>query len=127
MSIDVKRRLAAAAFIALLALSVFWPGPAIEINQLCCHAHLTVDDLSFLGALAMQESTLRRRLANILEDSCYASIRQPFSVRDFHESRIASDVFNYWNVIAAKERRLRSTTLFEDKEGGRISGTYRRL
>jgi membrane-associated phospholipid phosphatase len=49
MSIDVKRRLAAAAFIALLALSVFWPVPAIEINQLCCHAHLTVDDLSFLG------------------------------------------------------------------------------
>src|SRR5712671_6126868 len=49
MSIDAKRRLAAAAFIALLALSVFWPGPAIEINQLCCHAHLTVDNLSFLG------------------------------------------------------------------------------
>src|SRR5437899_10159094 len=49
MSIDARRRLAAAAFIALLALSVFWPGPAIEINQLCCHAHLAVDDLSFLG------------------------------------------------------------------------------
>src|SRR5881275_1151635 len=49
MSIDAKRRLAAAAFIALLALSVFWPAPAIDINQLCCHAHLTVDDLSFLG------------------------------------------------------------------------------
>src|SRR3954452_21566112 len=49
MSIDGKRRLAAAAFIALLALSVFWPAPAIEINQLCCHAHLTIDDLSLLG------------------------------------------------------------------------------
>jgi membrane-associated phospholipid phosphatase len=49
MSIDGKRRLAAAAFIALLALSVFWPAPAIEINQLCCHEHLTVDNLSFLG------------------------------------------------------------------------------
>jgi membrane-associated phospholipid phosphatase len=49
MSIDAKRRLAAAAFIALLALSVFWPAPAIDINQLCCHAHLTVDNLSFLG------------------------------------------------------------------------------
>src|SRR5258706_7408640 len=49
MSIDGKRRLAAAAFVALLALSVFWPAPAIAINQLCCHAHLTVDDLSFLG------------------------------------------------------------------------------
>src|ERR1700681_4916795 len=49
MSIDGKRRLAAAGFIALLALSVFWPSPAIAINQLCCHAHLTVDNVSFLG------------------------------------------------------------------------------
>src|SRR5437762_5227406 len=49
MSIDDNRRLAAAAFIALLALSVFWPAPAIEINDVCCHAHLTVDNLSFLG------------------------------------------------------------------------------
>jgi membrane-associated phospholipid phosphatase len=49
MSIDNKRRLAAVAFIALLALSVFWPAPAITLNQLCCHAHLTIDDLSFLG------------------------------------------------------------------------------
>jgi membrane-associated phospholipid phosphatase len=49
MSIDNKRRLAAVAFIALLALSVFWPAPAITLNQRCCHAHLTIDDLSFLG------------------------------------------------------------------------------
>jgi len=49
MSIDGKRHIAAAAFIVLLALSVFWPAPAISINQLCCHAHLTVDNLSFLG------------------------------------------------------------------------------
>ncbi|MDP9362602.1 MAG: phosphatase PAP2 family protein [Acidobacteriota bacterium] len=49
MCIDDKRRLAAAAFIALLALSVFWPSPAIAINNVCCHAQLSVDDLSFLG------------------------------------------------------------------------------
>jgi membrane-associated phospholipid phosphatase len=49
MSIDAKRRLAAAAFVVLLALSVFWPAPAIDINQFCCHARLAVDDLSFLG------------------------------------------------------------------------------
>jgi membrane-associated phospholipid phosphatase len=49
MSIDGKRRIASAAFIALLALSVFWPAPAIEVNQFCCHAHLAVDNLSFLG------------------------------------------------------------------------------
>lgn len=49
MSIDDKRRFAAAAFIALLALSVFWPEPAIGINNVCCHAPLAVDDSSFLG------------------------------------------------------------------------------
>src|SRR5262249_21172433 len=49
MSIDGKRRLAATAFLALLALSVFWPSPVVSINRLCCNASLGVDDLSFLG------------------------------------------------------------------------------
>jgi membrane-associated phospholipid phosphatase len=49
MSIDARRRLAAAAFVALLLLSVFWPEPVIDVNRLCCHAALGVDDLSFLG------------------------------------------------------------------------------
>ncbi len=49
MSIDAKRRLASAAFLALLALSVFWPAPVIAVNDICCHASLRVDDLSFLG------------------------------------------------------------------------------
>lgn len=44
-----KRRLAAAAFIALLLLSVFWPEPVVDVNRLCCGAALGVDDLSFLG------------------------------------------------------------------------------
>jgi len=49
MSIDGKRTLAAAAFIALLALSVFWPSPVVSMNQLWLHASIAVDDLSFLG------------------------------------------------------------------------------
>jgi hypothetical protein len=49
MSIDAKRRLASAAFVALLILSVFWPSPVVTANQLCCHAALPIDDLSFLG------------------------------------------------------------------------------
>ena len=49
MSTDAKRRLAAAAFVALLLLSVFWPEPVVDVNRLCCHAPLGVDDLSFLG------------------------------------------------------------------------------
>jgi membrane-associated phospholipid phosphatase len=44
-----KRRIAAAAFAALLILSVFWPSPVVSINELCCNARLPIDDLSFLG------------------------------------------------------------------------------
>jgi len=49
MSIDAKRRNASIAFVALLLLALFWPAPVIDVNQLCCHATLPVDDLSFLG------------------------------------------------------------------------------
>lgn len=49
MSIDGKRRLASAGFVALLILSVFWPSPVVGINRLCCNASLGVDELSFLG------------------------------------------------------------------------------
>ncbi|HWS72978.1 MAG TPA: phosphatase PAP2 family protein [Thermoanaerobaculia bacterium] len=48
-SSDAKRRFAAAAFLALLALSVFWPAPVLTVNDLCCHADLGIDTLSFLG------------------------------------------------------------------------------
>jgi membrane-associated phospholipid phosphatase len=44
-----KRRIATAAFIALLALALFWPAPVVTINGICCNAHLPIDDLSFLG------------------------------------------------------------------------------
>jgi membrane-associated phospholipid phosphatase len=49
MSIDGKRRLAAAGFVALLILSVFWPSPIVGVNRLCCNAPLGIDELSFLG------------------------------------------------------------------------------
>lgn len=49
MSIENSRRLAATAFVLLLTLSVVWPEPVVDINRLCCHANLGIDDLSFLG------------------------------------------------------------------------------
>lgn len=49
MSIDAKRRFASAGFVALLLLSVLWPAPVVTLNDICCHAPLPVDDLSFLG------------------------------------------------------------------------------
>jgi membrane-associated phospholipid phosphatase len=49
MSTDAKRHSAAIAFLALLALALFWPAPVVTVNDVCCHAHLPIDDLSFLG------------------------------------------------------------------------------
>jgi membrane-associated phospholipid phosphatase len=49
MSIESKRRTASAAFLALLALALFWPAPVLTVNDVCCDAHLPIDDLSFLG------------------------------------------------------------------------------
>ena len=46
---DAKRRYAAAAFVTLLLLSVFWPSPVVSMNQLWIHEDLDVDHLSFLG------------------------------------------------------------------------------
>ena len=49
MSTDAKRRYAAAAFVTLLILSVFWPSPVVSMNRLWINSSLDVDDLSFLG------------------------------------------------------------------------------
>ena len=49
MSTDAKRHYAAAAFAALLFLSVFWPSPVVSINRLWIGERIAVDDLSFLG------------------------------------------------------------------------------
>jgi membrane-associated phospholipid phosphatase len=96
MSIDGKRRLAAAAFIALLALSVFWPAPAIEVNQLCCHAHLAVDNLSFLG---------REAPAGDVAFWCIAGL---FLLALLHSGE-NSDFGEIWMVLRAARIRLRKT------------------
>ncbi|HEV7241048.1 MAG TPA: phosphatase PAP2 family protein [Thermoanaerobaculia bacterium] len=44
-----KRRYAAAAFVTLLILSVFWPSPVVSMNRLWVNEPLGVDELSFLG------------------------------------------------------------------------------
>ena len=49
MSIDAKRTAASWAFVGVLVLSVVWPSPVVAINDVCCHAPISVDDLSFLG------------------------------------------------------------------------------
>jgi len=99
MSIDAKRRLAAAAFVVLLALSVFWPAPAIEINQLCCHAHLAVDNLSFLG---------REAPAWDVAFWCIAGL---FLLALLHPSNAyrLSDFREIWALVRATRIRVRKT------------------
>ena len=97
MSIDGKRRLAAAAFVVLLALSVFWPAPAIEINQLCCHAHLAVDDLSFLGREAPAWDVAFWCIAGLF----LLALLQPSDVYK------TSDFREIWSLLRATRIRLR--------------------
>ena len=49
MSTDAKSRYAAAGFVALLLLSLFWPAPIVSMNRLWLHRDLPIDELSFLG------------------------------------------------------------------------------
>jgi membrane-associated phospholipid phosphatase len=49
MNVESKRRYAAAAFVTLLLLSVFWPSPIVSVNRLKFDHDLDVDELSFLG------------------------------------------------------------------------------
>ncbi|MEA2328472.1 MAG: hypothetical protein QOE68_3431 [Thermoanaerobaculia bacterium] len=96
MSIDAKRRLAAAAFVVLLALSVFWPAPAIEINDVCCHAHLAVDNLSFLGREAPAWDIAFWCIAGLF----VLALVQPGNLYDFRE---------IWALLRAIRIRFRKT------------------
>lgn len=49
VSRERKRRYAAAAFVTLLLLSVFWPSPVVSGNRLWFGERLSIDELSFLG------------------------------------------------------------------------------
>ena len=66
MSIDAKRRYAAAAFITLLLLSVFWPSPVVSSNRLWLNASLAIDELSFLGREAPSWDVVFWCLAGLL-------------------------------------------------------------
>lgn len=88
MSTDGKRHIAAAAFIALLILAVFWPSPVVGVNRLCCHAALPVDDLSFLGREAPSWDVVFWSLAGLFA----IGVVQSAESRDFGEA---------WRVVRA--------------------------
>lgn len=66
MSIESRRRYAAAAFATLLLLSVFWPSPVVSMNELWMHEDLAVDELSFLGREAPSWDVVFWALAGLL-------------------------------------------------------------
>ncbi len=61
-----KRRYAAAAFITLLILSVFWPSPVVSVNRLWIDETIDIDDLSFLGREAPSWDVVFWCLAGLL-------------------------------------------------------------
>jgi membrane-associated phospholipid phosphatase len=66
MSIDDRRRYAAAAFVTLLLVSIFWPSPVVSSNRLWLERDLAIDELSFLGREAPSWDVVFWWLAGIL-------------------------------------------------------------
>lgn len=91
MSIDAKKRYAAAAFLALLTLSVFWPSPVVSTNRLWFDHDLAVDELSFLGREAPSWDVVFWCIAGIFlliivqSADARADVREP--VRQFRAIR----------------------------------------
>src|SRR5260370_14800468 len=90
-----RRRLAAAAFVALLILSVFWPSPVVSINDLCCHAPLLIDDLSFLGREALAWDVVFWCIAGLFALIVLHSARRD----DFREARAV--LCSMWPRVAS--------------------------
>lgn len=100
-----RRRLAAAAFVALLILSVFWPSPVVSINELCCNAPLPIDDLSFLGREAPSWDVVFWCIAGLFALVLIRAARRD----DFREARA---------VLASMRPRIRAMPLVVAVLGG---------
>ena len=89
MSTDAKCRLASAAFAALLILSVFWPSPVVGVNQLCCDARLSIDDLSFLGRESPSWDVVFWCIAGVLALAVLQDVREMRPVAaEFRATRV---------------------------------------
>jgi len=88
MSIDAKRKTATVFFVALLALALFWPAPVLTVNDVCCHARLPIDDLSFLGREAPSWDVAYWCLAGLF----LLALLQTAESRDFGEA---------WRIVRA--------------------------
>lgn len=66
MSIDDRRRYAAAALVTLLLVSIFWPSPIVSSNRLWLESDLAIDEVSFLGREAPSWDVVFWCIAGIL-------------------------------------------------------------
>src|ERR1051326_344887 len=82
MQTSAKRRTASVFFVALLALALFWPAPVLTVNDVCCHARLPIDDLSFLGREAPSWDVVYWCVAGIF----LIAMLQTAESRDFGEA-----------------------------------------
>lgn len=91
-----KRRYAAAAFLTLLLLSVFWPSPVVSINTLWINEDLAIDHLSFLGREAPSWDVVFWGIAGvllllILQSAESTDFREP--LRQMRELRFARSLW----------------------------------
>lgn len=85
IAVESRRRYAAAAFVVLLALSVFWPSPIVSINRLWIDEPIAVDDLSFLGREAPSWDVVFWCAAGLLllaivQSATASDVREPLRV-----------------------------------------------
>src|SRR5437762_1454530 len=113
MSIESKRDAAASVFVALLALALFWPAPVVTVNDVCCAAHLPVDDLSFLGREAPSWDVAFWCLAGIF----LIALLQTAESRDFAIG---------WRIVRASRLHVPKLTLpFMIAGGALVALTWR--
>jgi undecaprenyl-diphosphatase len=89
MSIDAKSRYAAAGFVVLLLLSVFWPAPIVSVNRLWLDRDLAIDELSFLGREARSWDAAFWCIAGLFAIAILQSAAtEPFRVSELRGLRV---------------------------------------
>ena len=113
MSTVDRSHYAAAAFVALLALSIVWPSPIVSANALLFHRHLDIDELSFLGREAPSWDVVFWLIAGVFAIAIVQSSDGMLDVRDLRRIRPVVPR-RFWIAIAIAVVAVAVTWLFAD-------------